>query len=145
MFKIILENLEGALNKIIAFHQLKDIQPTIKSVKDVLSDFISNIQARSMSQRDIIDLVAKFYNINSKDLIGGGRKKELVWPRQIAIYLIREEIGSSYPSIGNELGGRDHTTAMHSYNKISHEVKDLKNEKIKQEIDSIKQLFNQPY
>lgn len=140
-----IRELEGALNKVIAFHQLKDIQPNIKSVKDVLGDFISNIQSRSMSPRDIIDVVAKFYNISSKDLIGGGRKKELVWPRQIAIYLIREELGSSYPNIGNELGGRDHTTAMHAYNKISHEVKDLKNEKIKQELESIKQLFNQNY
>lgn len=140
-----IRELEGALNKVVAFHQLKGIQPNIKSVKDVLSDFISSIQARSMSPRDVINVVAKFYNISSKDLIGGGRKKELVWPRQIAIYLIREEIGSSYPNIGNELGGRDHTTAMHAYNKISHEVKDLKNEKIKQEIESIKQLFNQSY
>jgi len=140
-----IRELEGALNKVIAFHQLKNIEPTIETVKDVLSDFISNIQARSMSAKDIIDTVAKFYNINTKDLIGSSRKKELVNPRQIAIYLIREELGSSYPSIGNELGGRDHTTAMHGYNKIVNEIKNLGNEKLKQEMSSIKQLFNQSY
>jgi chromosomal replication initiator protein len=140
-----IRELEGALNKVIAFHQLKNIEPTIKTVKEVLGDFISNIQARSMSAKDIIDTVAKFYNINIKDLIGNSRKKELVNPRQIAIYLIREELGSSYPSIGNELGGRDHTTAMHGYNKIVNEIKNLGNEKLKQEMNSIKQLFNQSY
>ncbi|MFA6514182.1 MAG: chromosomal replication initiator protein DnaA [Patescibacteria group bacterium] len=140
-----IRELEGALNKVIAFHQLKGLEPTIKTVKDVLGDFISNIKSRSMSPKDIIEAVSKFYGISSKDIIGNSRKKELVWPRQIAIYLIREELNTSYPTIGNELGGRDHTTAMHAYNKISHEVKDNGNEKIKQEIESVKQLFNQNY
>src|SRR5680860_563238 len=140
-----IRELEGALNKVIAFHQLKNIEPTIETVKEVLSDFISNIQARSMSAKDIIDTVAKFYGISSKEIIGNSRKKEIVWPRQIAIYLIREELNTSYPTIGNELGGRDHTTAMHAYNKIYHEVKDNGNEKIKQELESVKQLFHQNY
>lgn len=140
-----IRELEGALNKVIAYHQLKNIEASVESVKEVLGDFISNIQARSMSARDIIEVVAKFYNISSKDLIGNSRKKELVNPRQIAIYLIREELNSSYPAIGNELGGRDHTTAMHAYNKIVNEVKVVGNEKLKQEINSIKQLFNQSY
>jgi len=137
-----IRELEGALNKVIAFHQLKGLEPNIKTVKDVLGDFISNIQSRSMSPKDIIESVSRFYNISSKDIISGGRKKELVWPRQIAIYLIREELNTSYPTIGHELGGRDHTTAMHAYNKINNEVKDKGNEKIKQELESIKQLFN---
>lgn len=140
-----IRELEGALNKVIAYHQLKNINPSIDSVKEVLGDFISNIQSRSMSAKDIIETVAKFYNISIKDISGSSRKKELVNPRQIAIYLIREELGSSYPSIGNELGGRDHTTAMHAYNKILNEIKNENNERLKQEINSIKQLFNQTY
>jgi chromosomal replication initiator protein len=140
-----IRELEGALNKVIAFHQLKGLVPTIKTVKDVLGDFISNIQSRSMSPKDIIEAVGKFYGVSVKDIIGNSRKKELVWPRQIAIYLIREELNTSYPTIGNELGGRDHTTAMHAYNKIYHEVKDNGNEKIKQELESVKQLFHQNY
>ncbi|HZJ40711.1 MAG TPA: chromosomal replication initiator protein DnaA [Candidatus Saccharimonadales bacterium] len=140
-----IRELEGALNKIIAFHQLKGLEPNIKTVKEVLGDFISNIQSRSMSPKDIIEAVSKFYGISSKEIIGNSRKKEIVWPRQIAIYLIREELNTSYPTIGNELGGRDHTTAMHAYNKIYHEVKDNGNEKIKQELESVKQLFHQNY
>ncbi len=140
-----IRELEGALNKIIAFHQLKGLEPNIKTVKEVLGDFISNIQSRSMSPKDIIEAVSKFYGTSSKEIIGNSRKKEVVWPRQIAIYLIREELNTSYPTIGNELGGRDHTTAMHAYNKIYHEVKDKENEKIKQELESVKQLFHQNY
>jgi chromosomal replication initiator protein len=136
-----IRELEGVLNKIIAVHQIKNIPITEKSVKEVLSDFVANTQTKSMSNKEIMDAVCHFYDTSLKDLIGSSRKKELVWPRQIAIYLMREEIGTSYPSIGHEMGGRDHTTAMHAYNKISREVKENENEKVKQELASIKQLF----
>jgi chromosomal replication initiator protein len=137
-----IRELEGLLNKIIAVHQIKNIDVTEKSVKEILSDFVANTQTRSLSNKEVIEAVCRFYDISSKDLIGNSRKKELVWPRQIAIYLMREEVKSSYPSIGHEIGGRDHTTAMHAYNKIEKEIKELENEKIKQEIASIKQLFS---
>jgi chromosomal replication initiator protein len=78
-------------------------------------------------------------------LIGQGRKKELVWPRQISIYLLRKEINYSYPTIGAELGGRDHTTAMHGYNKILDEIENKENERVVQEIESIRQiLYSKP-
>lgn len=140
-----IRELEGALTKVIASHQFKGLTPSIKTVKEVLNDYISNIQTKSLTPKEIIEATARFYNLSYKDLVGKGRKKELVWPRQIAIFLIREDIGSSYPAIGAELGGRDHTTAMHSYNKISQEIRELGNEKIKQEIGSIRQLFNVGY
>ncbi len=140
-----IRELEGALIKVIASHQFKGIVPNLKSVKDILNDYVSNIQTKSLTPKEIIEATAKFYNLTYKDLISKGRKKELVWPRQIAIFLIREEIGTSYPSIGAELGGRDHTTAMHSYNKIYQEVKENGNEKIKQEVESIRQLFSSAY
>ena len=136
-----IRELEGALNRVIVHHQLKNAAPTIRSVKEVLSDLIANIQLKSLTPREIIEAVAKFYDISNKDIAGSSRKKELVWPRQIAIYLIREELNTSYPSIGQELGGRDHTTAMHAYNKIHQEIQENGNERVKQEIESIKQLF----
>ena len=134
-----IRELEGALNKIIAYHEFNNTTPSIKSVKDILSDITLDARAKSLSPKDIIETVAKFYNINIKELIGNGRKKELVIPRQIAIYLIREELSTSYPTIGQELGNRDHTTAMHAYNKIAREKET--NERLNQEINSIKQLF----
>ena len=140
-----IRELEGALIKIIAAHQFKGITPTLKTVKEVLNDFISNIQSKALSPKEIIEASAKYYNISFKDLIGDSRKKELVWPRQIAIYLIREELNTSYPSIGHELGGRDHTTAMHAYNKIQKELKDNDSGKLKQELESVRQLFHNIY
>ncbi|HKK54294.1 MAG TPA: chromosomal replication initiator protein DnaA [Patescibacteria group bacterium] len=132
--------LEGALNKILAYHDLRGIKPDLDSVKSILNDLITDIQSKSITPKNVIEAVVKYYNITMKDLLGKGRKKELVRPRQMAIYLIRKELNTSYPSIGNELGGRDHTTAMHAYNKI---CKDLEqNEKTKQELNSIKNLFN---
>jgi len=138
-----IRELEGALNKVIVFHQFRGIKPDLKSVKEILNDYIANIQSKSLSPKDIIDATAKYYNLSLKDLVGQSRKKELVKPRQISIYLIREELNASYPSIGEELGGRDHTTAMHSYNKISQEIKTGNNEKLKQELESVRQLFGQ--
>lgn len=132
--------LEGALNKILAYHDLRGIKPDIDSVKSILNDLITDIQSRSITPKNVIEAVIKYYDITMKDLLGKGRKKELVRPRQMAIYLIRKELNTSYPSIGNELGGRDHTTAMHAYNKICKELE--QNKKTKQELDSIKNLFN---
>ncbi|HNX10568.1 MAG TPA: chromosomal replication initiator protein DnaA [bacterium] len=134
-----IRELEGALNKVIAYHEFNNTAPNIKSVKDLLSDLTLETRTKSLSPRDVIDIVAKYYNISSKELMSGSRKKELVNPRQISIYLIREELSTSYPTIGQELGGRDHTTAMHAYNKVAREIES--NEKLSQEINSIKQLF----
>ena len=135
-----IRELEGALNKVIVIHQLNNSVPTLKSVKNSLSDYVSGLQTKSLTPREIMEAVSKFYEISFKDIISNSRRKELVWPRQIAIYLIREELNTSYPSIGQEMGGRDHTTAMHAYNKILNEIKE--NEKLKQELESIKQLFS---
>jgi chromosomal replication initiator protein len=134
-----IRELEGALNKIIAYHEFNNTTPTVKSVKDILSDLTIDARSKSLSPKDIVETVARFYNINVKELTGESRKKELVTPRQIAIFLIREELNTSYPTIGQELGGRDHTTAMHAYNKISLEKES--NERLSQELSSIKQLF----
>ncbi|PLX20434.1 chromosomal replication initiator protein DnaA [Candidatus Parcubacteria bacterium] len=134
-----IRELEGALNRIIAFHEFNNSTPTLESTKSILNNIISNFQSKSVTTKDIIQSVVKYYDIELKEILGKGRKKELVQPRQLIMYLMREEINTSYPTIGNELGGRDHTTAMHAYNKISKEVVD--NEKLKQDINSIKQLI----
>jgi len=136
-----IRELEGALNRIIAFHEFNNSTPTVETIKNILNDLLTATQTKSITPKAIIEAVCSFYDINIKDLAGKGRKKELVWPRQITMYIMREEINTSYPTIGQELGGRDHTTAMHAYNKIAKEIKEKQNEKIKQEIESIKQLF----
>ena len=134
-----IRELEGALNKIIAYHEFHNLRPTLKIVKNILNDLTNNNQIKSVSPKDVLEIVSQFYNIAQKDLIGGKRKKELVTPRQISIFIMREELKTSYPTIGEVLGGRDHTTAIHSYNKINKEKEE--NEKINQDIQSIKQLL----
>lgn len=136
-----IRELEGALNKIIVYNEFNNSTPTVETTKNILNDLLASTKLKSTTPKDILEAASKFYNISIKDLIGKGRKKELVWPRQVAIYLMREEINTSYPTIGQELGGRDHTTAMHAYNKILREIKEKENEKIKQEVESIKQLL----
>lgn len=134
-----IRELEGALNKIIIFHEFNNSTPTLETTKKILNDLIASSQLKTISTKDIIEAVSKFFSVPIKDLLGKGRRKELVKPRQIAMFLLREEASTSYPTIGKELGGRDHTTAMHAYNKILKEVE--KNERLKQEISLIKQLI----
>ncbi|MFH1522684.1 MAG: chromosomal replication initiator protein DnaA [Patescibacteria group bacterium] len=136
-----IRELEGALNRIIAYHEFNNSTPTLETTKAILNDLLASNQLRTITPKNIIDAASSFYNISVKDLTGKGRKKELVWPRQIAMYLMRVEINTSYPTIGQELGGRDHTTAMHAYNKILREINEKENEKIKQDVSSIKQLL----
>lgn len=134
-----IRELEGALNRLIAYHEFNNQKPTLDSTKNVLSTIISSFQQKSTSSKNIIDAVASFYDIELKDIIGQSRKKELVNPRQIVMFLMREELNHSYPTIGNELGGRDHTTAMHAYTKINKESQE--NERLKQDLESIRQLI----
>lgn len=134
-----IRELEGALNKVVAYHEFHNLKPTLKIVKNILNDLTNNNQIKPISPKDVIESVAQFYNISIKDLTGEKRKKELVNPRQIAIFIMREELKTSYPTIGEELGGRDHTTAIHAYNKINKEKDE--NEKTNQDIQSIKQLL----
>lgn len=134
-----IRELEGALNRLIVYHEFNNSQPTIDTTKNILNSIVTTIQSKSMTSKSIVEAVSKFYDIDVKDILGKGRKQELVKPRQIIMYLMRKEINTSFPTIGQELGGRDHTTAMHACNKISKEVED--NERVKQEVESIKQLL----
>ncbi len=137
---VILSNvreLEGALNRIVAFHQLNNSQPTLESVRSVLTGLEGRRRGASLSPKQVITGVAAFFDISVDDLQGSSRKKELVVPRQIAMYLMREELSSSYPLIGQELGRRDHTTAMHAYEKIRSLLE--QDEKMRQDIMLIKQ------
>lgn len=129
--------LEGALNKVIAFHQFKNISPTLETVKPILVSFQPTTRKRNISSKQLIDIVSGYFDIELIDLLGKSRAKKFSFPRQIIMYLMREEMKSSYPSIGTELGGRDHTTAMHAYDKISTKLVD--DEQLQNDIEIIKQ------
>jgi len=129
--------LEGALNKIIAFHQFKNVDPTIDSVKPIMSSFQPMKSKKSVTPKQLIQTVASYFDLHIDDLLGKSREKRLAFPRQIIMYIMREEMKSSYPSIGQALGGRDHTTAMHAYDKISTALTD--DEKLQHDLELIKQ------
>lgn len=132
-----IRELEGALNRIMAYHNLNAAAPSLESVKSLISTLAQSGKRGGITARNIITSVAEFYDISVEDLSGTSRKKELVEPRQIAMYLLREELHASFPSIGHELGGRDHTTAMHACTKVANLLE--REEKIKQDITLIKQ------
>lgn len=129
--------LEGALNRIVAFHNLNKATPTLESVQSLIGSLSQSARRGGLSAKQVVVSVAEFYDVTIEDLVGSSRKKELVEPRQIAMFIMREELHSSFPAIGHELGNRDHTTAMHACTKIAALAE--KNEKIKQDIVLIKQ------
>ena len=133
--------LEGALNKTIAHHQFSNMQPTTESVKQILSTFVSRPVSTPLSPKRFLQVVADFFSISLEDLMGKSRQKQLVVPRQIAMYLMRSEGGMSFPGIGDELGKRDHTTAMHACTKIEKEIE--KDETLRQNVEAIKQTLFQ--
>jgi len=132
--------LEGALNRVVAFAQIYNKVPDLKEVKSILNAYLS-VPYRKTSPQNVLKAVADFYSISLADLVKRSRKKEVVKPRQIAMYLLREEIKLSFPEIGQKLGGRDHSTVIHACEKIKKD--EATNEPIKQEIVLIKErIYN---
>lgn len=127
--------LEGALNRVIATHQLSKEPITIDYIKEILGSIATRQREAGITTKSITKTVAEYFGIDSEKLIGDCRKKELVMPRQICMYLMRKELNASYPNIGHELGGRDHTTAIHGFNKIAELINT--DEKVKSDIVSI--------
>lgn len=136
-----IRELEGAINRIIAHHSLRKESPSLESIKSIISGLVNLPRKGSISVKSIIEIVSEYFMVEISDIIGSCRKKEMVTPRQIIMYLMREELNSSFPNIGQELGGRDHTTAMHAHSKIKNKLID--DEKLKQDITLLRQkIFN---
>ena len=131
-----IRELEGALNILIAYQKLNGSLPELKTVKSLLNNLISS-PAKLVNAKKIIKVVSEFYDLKERDLTSSSRKKEIVKPRHVAMYLLREELKSSFPFIGRKLGGKDHTTAIHAYKKISNEID--QNGGLPEEINLIKQ------
>lgn len=127
-----IRELEGALNKVIASSELEGVKINLSFVKKVLSDIISSNRRKGVHYQHIIKVVSDFYNIKTEEIITKGRRKEIAFARQVAMYLMRVELNASYPDIGERFGGRDHTTVLHAFEKINKEIK--KNERLKEDI-----------
>lgn len=129
--------LEGALNKVVACHEFKNISPTIESVKEVLVEFTQKQAQKSVTPKELVQTVATYFDLAMADILGKSRQKKLAFPRQIAMFLMRTELKSSFPTIGDELGGRDHTTAMHACGKIEKQIE--RDSKLRSDLEAIKE------
>lgn len=131
-----IRELEGALNILMAYQKINSSRLDLKTAKSLLKNLTSS-QNKIVNAKRIIHFVANFYDLKEKELISISRKREIVVPRQIAMYLLRKELKASFPFIGRKLGGKDHTTAIHAFEKIKKEIG--KNENLSEEIGLIRQ------
>ncbi|TMC53667.1 MAG: chromosomal replication initiator protein DnaA [Chloroflexi bacterium] len=132
-----IRELEGALTRVQAFAAVHQRQVDEEEAARLLSDIIPAGTRKPINVERIQALVADYYNVTLDDMKGKRRDKHIVFPRQVAMFLVREETPSSLPAIGKAFGGRDHTTALHSIEKIANELKE--DERLRYEVQAIRE------
>ena len=132
-----IRELEGVLKKIIFYEEQKGVVVTVKIAEGIIEKAVQNL-SKHINEVVILKTVAEFYNVSLETMTGPNRRKEIVEPRQVAMYLLREISDLSYPYIGEKLG-RDHTTAIHAYEKINEEIN--KNPALNQKILTIRDMI----
>jgi chromosomal replication initiator protein len=119
-----IRELEGALTRVVAFASLTGRSMTVELAQDVLRDVFPMGQAAEVSIDQIQDIVSERFSISRDELCGERRSQNIVYPRQVAMYLSRELTDSSLPKIGRAFGGRDHTTVIHATSKIARKIRE---------------------
>ena len=114
-----IRELEGALNQLLAFCEMRALEPNLAIATGLLGS--SQTRPKHLSARQIIERCARHYQVSFEDIVGPKRDKDIVVPRQVAMYMLRSELHLSFPKIARELGRKDHTTAIHSVEKIEKE------------------------
>ncbi len=116
-----IRELEGALNQLLAFCEMRGLEPNLAIATSLLG--VSKSRPKHLSAKQIIERTARHFQIPVEDILGPKRDKDIVVPRQIAMYMLRSELHLSFPKIARELGRKDHTTAIHSVEKIEKEAR----------------------
>ncbi len=129
--------LEGVANAVVCQTQLKNRPLNINEVKNLIKN--STKPKKNISIKDVVKIVSSFYNIDEESVYDKTRKKEVVKPRQVIMYILREDLNISFPSIGEKMGRRDHTTVIHSCEKIKEEMKS--NTVLTEEISQIRSML----
>jgi chromosomal replication initiator protein len=132
-----IRELEGALNAIATHCELYNVQPSLTLIERVLEQTGLDHRVTHVTIESICQTIADYFTLDMADLLGKRRNKELVYPRQIAMYLIRAELQFSFPKIGKALGGKDHTTVMHGVDKMTKEL--VRDETLQRDIALIKE------
>jgi chromosomal replication initiator protein len=133
-----IREIEGVLNRILFYKEVKNVDFTIKTVEEIIDEVAQQL-VKKISANNVVKSVADFFELSQEDLVNRSRRKEVIEPRQIAAFLLRDLLGMSYPDIGERLGKRDHTTAIHSYEKILNEIN--KNRNLNNKVILIKELI----
>lgn len=132
-----IRELEGALNTIMCQSQLLGRTLSLEEVKVLIKN--STRPRKSLAVSDVVEKVARYFDIDPASIYEKTRRKEVVKPRQLIMYILREDFQVSYPAIGQKLGGRDHTTVIHSCEKIKRDLTD--NEELEEEIAQVRMLL----
>lgn len=133
-----IRELEGALNQLLAFCEMRGLTPDIQIAKTLLGS--ANNRPKHINAKQVVERTAKYFDISLDEILGPKRDKDIVVPRQIAMYMLRSELHLSFPKIARELGRKDHTTAIHSVEKIEREL--AFDPTIKDVVDSIKERLH---
>ena len=129
--------LEGCLNAVVCQTQLKGRFPTLLETKNLLKNSIK--QKKNASVKEVVKTIADFYSVEENSIYEKTRRKEIVKVRQIVMFVLREDFNVSYPHIGQKLGGKDHTTVIHSCLKIKNDIKN--DMSLAQEVEQIRAMF----
>jgi chromosomal replication initiator protein len=117
-----IRELEGALNQLLAYAEMRGVAPDVSTAEGLIGN-VRRSRPQHLTPKQIIDKTARHFQIDSKEICGSKRDKHIVVPRQVAMYLLRSELHLSFPRIATELGRKDHTTAIHSVEKIEKSIK----------------------
>jgi chromosomal replication initiator protein len=134
-----IRELEGSLNRVLVYAELTNNELTVEVAREALQNLDIDFSGNQPSLQQIVRAVADYYHVPEVDLRGKQRERRVVLPRQVAMFLMHTETDASSTDIGRELGGRDHTTAIHGYEKITEEIKE--NTTLKREIEAIRLML----
>ena len=132
-----IREIEGIINTVVCHAQVKGSAPDVAEVRTLMRSF--SRPTKTISVKHVVSKVAEFYGIEEDSIYEKTRRREVVRPRQVIMYLLREDFSVSYPTIGSKLGGRDHTTVIHSCEKVKREV--LEDSELAKEISDIRTLL----
>lgn len=121
-FRTNIREMEGALNQLLAFAEMRGIEPSVEAAEGLLSN-VKSTRPQHLTAKQVIIKTAKHFQLDYEEICSSKRSKHIVTPRQIAMYLLRSELHMSFPKISKELGRKDHTTAIHSIEKIETDIK----------------------
>jgi len=133
-----IRELEGVLNQLLAYAEMRGIEPDISTAEGLIGN-VRRTRPQHLTGKQIVERVCKYFQLDINEIKGPKRDKHIVLPRQIAMYLLRSELHFSFPKIAAELGRKDHTTAIHSVEKIEKAIKlDFL---IREQVSSIREML----